>query len=51
MLTQVQIEKIVFNLRLGKVAQRMSLNDVVMGLGTTYFSGQGLGKIRVLKNT
>ena len=36
MLTQVQIEKIVFNLRLGKVAQRMSLNnDVVMGSGTT----------------
>ena len=35
MLTQVQIEQIVFNLRLGKVAQRMSLNDVVMGSGTT----------------
>ena len=36
MLTQVQIEKIVFNLRLGKVAQRMSLNnDVVMSSGTT----------------
>ena len=35
MLTQVQIEKIVFNLGLGKVAQRMSLNDVVMGSGTT----------------